>query len=108
MCIRDRNKQAGALAKKLGVKPEDNDTSRSLKKGASENTANLKKLSGAAFDKAYVDHEVAYHQAVLDAIDKVLVPSAQNPELKDLIVKAVSYTHLRAHETPEHLVCRLL
>ena len=22
--------------------------------------------------------------------------------------KAVSYTHLRAHETPEHLVCRLL
>src|SRR5678816_3813247 len=23
-------------------------------------------------------------------------------------VKAVSYTHLRAHETPEHLVCRLL
>ena len=81
------NKQAGALAKKLGVKPEDNDTSKSLKKGASENTANLKKLSGAAFDKAYVDHEVAYHQAVLDAIDKVLVPSAQNPELKDLIVK---------------------
>ena len=23
-------------------------------------------------------------------------------------VTAVSYTHLRAHETPEHLVCRLL
>src|SRR5678815_2828319 len=23
-------------------------------------------------------------------------------------LKAVSYTHLRAHETPEHLVCRLL
>ena len=80
------NKQAGALAKKLGVKPEDNDTSRSLKKGASENTANLKKLSGAAFDKAYVDHEVAYHEAVLDAIDKTLIPSAQNAELKSLLV----------------------
>jgi putative membrane protein len=49
--------------------------------------ANLKKLKGAAFDKAYVDHEVAYHEAVLDAIDKVLVPSAQNAELKGLIVK---------------------
>src|SRR5678816_463556 len=24
------------------------------------------------------------------------------------LLKAVSYTHLRAHETPEHLVCRLL
>jgi len=81
------NKQAGALAKKLGVKPEDNDTSKSLKKGATENVANLKKLKDGAFDKAYVDHEVAYHQAVLDAIDKVLIPSAQNQELKGLIVK---------------------
>ena len=81
------NKQAGALAKKLGVKPEDNDTSKSLKKGAQENVANLKKVSGAQFDKAYVDHEVAYHQAVLDAIDKTLIPSAQNAELKGLIEK---------------------
>ena len=81
------NKQAGALAKKLGVKPEDNDTSKSLKKGASENTASLKKLSGAAFDKAYVDHEVAYHQAVLDAVDKTLIPGAKNEELKALLVK---------------------
>eukprot|EP00658_Telonema_sp_P-2_P042558 TRINITY_DN30576_c0_g1_i1.p1 TRINITY_DN30576_c0_g1~~TRINITY_DN30576_c0_g1_i1.p1 ORF type:complete len:140 (+),score=45.30 TRINITY_DN30576_c0_g1_i1:155-574(+) len=27
---------------------------------------------------------------------------------RDYDVIAVSYTHLRAHETPEHLVCRLL
>ena len=81
------NKQAGALAKKLGVKPEDSPTSRSLKTGAAENTKNLKDLKNAAFDKAYVDHEVAYHQQVLDAIDKVLIPSAKNAELKDLIVK---------------------
>jgi putative membrane protein len=96
------NKQAGALAKKLGVKPEDNDTSKALKKGAQENTASLKKASGAAFDKAYVDHEVAYHQQVLDAIDKVLVPSAQNQELKDLLVKVrpAIATHL---EHAQHL-----
>src|SRR5690348_14198255 len=81
------NKQAGALATKLGVKPEDSDTSKSLKKGAQENMANLKKLKGAAFDKAYVDHEVAYHEQVLGAIDKVLIPSAQNAELKGLIEK---------------------
>jgi putative membrane protein len=81
------NKQAGALAKKLGVKPEESDTSRSLKSGAKENVAKLKKLKGADFDKAYVDHEVDYHQQVLDAIDKVLVPSAKNAELKDLITK---------------------
>jgi putative membrane protein len=81
------NKQAVALAKKLGVKPEDNDTSKALKKGASENVANLKKLKDGQFDKAYIDHEVAYHQQVLDAVDKVLIPSAQNQELKDLITK---------------------
>jgi putative membrane protein len=81
------NKQAGALAKKLGVTPEDSDTSKALKQGAADNVKNLKGLKGAQFDKAYVDHEVAYHQQVLDAIDKVLVPSAQNAELKGLIVK---------------------
>jgi putative membrane protein len=80
------NKQAGALAKKLGVKPAGSETQTSLKKGAQENISNLKKLKGAEFDKAYVDHEVAYHQAVLDAIDKTLIPSAQNAELKSLLV----------------------
>ena len=81
------NKQAVALAKKLKVKPAASDTQASLKKGASENMSNLKKLKGKQFDKAYIDHEVDYHQAVLDAIDKTLIPSAQNAELKGLIEK---------------------
>jgi putative membrane protein len=81
------NKQAGALVKKLGVKPEESDTSKSLKSAAGKNVANLKSLKGAAFDKAYVDNEVAYHQEVLDAIDKVLIPNSKNAELKDLITK---------------------
>jgi putative membrane protein len=91
------NKQAAALAKKLGVKPEDSDTSKSLKKEAGENMANLKKLKGASFDRAYVDHEVAYHEEVLGAIDKVLIPSAQNAELKGLIekVRPAIDTHLQ-------------
>jgi putative membrane protein len=81
------NKQAAALAKKLGVTPADSDTSKALKRAAADTTKKLKALKGAQFDKAYVDNEVAYHQQVLDAIDKVLVPSAQNAELKALIVK---------------------
>jgi putative membrane protein len=81
------NKQATELAGKLKVKPESNPTSESLKKGGDENIAKLKKLKGKEFDKEYVDHEVAYHQQVLDAMDKTLVPSAQNAELKDLLVK---------------------
>jgi len=81
------NKAATDLVTKLKVKPEDNATAQSLKKGGEENVAKLKTLKGAAFDKAYVDHEVDYHQQVIDAIDKTLIPSAQNAELKALLVK---------------------
>jgi putative membrane protein len=81
------NKSAVALATKLKVKPEDNPTSQALKAGGEKNIANLKTLKGAAFDKAYIDNEVAYHQQVLDAVDKTLIPSAQNAELKALIEK---------------------
>jgi putative membrane protein len=81
------NKSAKDLVTKLKVKPEDNPTAQSLKKGGQENVAHLKTLKGAAFDKAYIDHEVDYHQQVLDAIDKTLIPSAQNAELKALLVK---------------------
>ena len=65
----------------------NNPTSQSLKSGGESNLANLKTLKGAAFDKAYIDHEVAYHQQVLDAVDKTLIPGAKNEELKALLVK---------------------
>lgn len=81
------NKQAVDLATKLKVTPQENDTSRSLKAGGEKNLASLKSLKGAAFDKAYVDHEVTYHQSVLDALDKTLIPNASNAELKALLVK---------------------
>jgi putative membrane protein len=81
------NTQAVALVKKLNVTPEDNPTSQSLKSGGDENLKKLKGLKGVAFDKAYVGHEVAYHEQVLDAVDKVLIPSAKNEELKALLVK---------------------
>jgi putative membrane protein len=81
------NKQASELAAKLKVTPADNPTSQSLKAGGDKNVAALKSLSGAAFDKAYIDNEVAYHQAVLDAVDKTLIPGATNDELKALLVK---------------------
>jgi putative membrane protein len=81
------NKQATALVKKLKVTPEDNPTSRSLKAGGRENVKHLRTLKGAEFDKAYIDDEVTYHEQVLDAIDKTLIPNAKNEELKALIVK---------------------
>src|SRR5512144_667640 len=81
------NRQATELVKKLKVTPEDNATSKSLKSGGVENVKHLKSLAGEQFDKAYVDHEVAYHEQVIAAIDQTLVPNAKNEELKALIVK---------------------
>jgi putative membrane protein len=81
------NSSATELVQKLKVTPEDNPTAQSLKKGGDENVAKLKGLSGKDFDKAYVDHEVTYHQSVIDALDKTLIPSAKNAELKALMVK---------------------
>jgi putative membrane protein len=81
------NKQATELVTKLKVTPEDNPTSQQLKSGGDANLKNLKSLKGAAFDRAYIDHEVAYHQSVLDAVDKTLIPNAKNDELKALLVK---------------------
>ena len=68
------NKSATELVTKLKVTPQDNATSQSLKSDGDKNLAHLKTLKGAAFDKAYVDHEVAYHQQVIDALDKTLIP----------------------------------
>jgi putative membrane protein len=81
------NKSATDLAAKLKVTPQDNATSQSLKADGEKNLAHLRTLKGAAFDKAYIDHEVVYHQQVIDALDKTLIPGATNEELKALLVK---------------------
>ena len=79
------NDKALALVKRLDVTPEDNDTSKALVKQAGEKRDELTKLSGAAFDKAYVDNEVAYHKTVNDALKTTLIPSSENAELKGLL-----------------------
>lgn len=81
------NRAAVDLVHKLGVTPQENPTSQSLKQGGDDNLTKLKGLGGKNFDRAYIDHEVIYHESVLDALDKTLIPSAQNAELKALLVK---------------------
>ncbi|WFP74728.1 DUF4142 domain-containing protein [Mesorhizobium sp. WSM4906] len=79
------NKQALDLVKKLKVTPQDNATSQALVKAAKEERAKLAKLKGAAFDKAYIENEVAYHKQVDSALETLLIPSASNAELKSLL-----------------------
>ncbi len=78
-------KQAVALVTKLGVTPKDNAVSQSLMTQSKETLKKLNSVSKMDFDKTYIDNEVAYHEAVIGAVKNVLIPQAQNSELKDLL-----------------------
>ncbi|KQV30434.1 hypothetical protein ASC97_21595 [Rhizobium sp. Root1203] len=100
------NKQALALVKKLKVTPEDNSTSQSLSAAATEERKTLAALKGAAFDKAYVNNEVAYHKQVNGALETLLIPSAKNGELKDLLETGLKL--FQGHEQhAEHVAATL-
>ncbi len=79
------NKQASDLAKRVNLTPEDNEASKQLKSNGDAMRDTLKTRKGAEFDKAYIDNEVAYHEAVLSMIDNTLIPGAQNADLKSLL-----------------------
>ena len=86
--IRDHlavNNKVLALCDKLKVEPEGNDTSKTMYREASLKREELRALSGTAFDKAYADNEVAYHEAVNGALESTLIPAAQNAQLKSLL-----------------------
>lgn len=80
------NQAAVDLVTRLGVKPEHTDASRGLAANADKTRKSMRALTGSEFDKAYVDNEVAYHAAVLEVLDSTLIPSAQNAELKSMLV----------------------
>lgn len=96
------NDQALALVKKLGVTPEDNPTSQALSKAAADKLAELDKLDGAGFDKAYIANEVAFHKTVNSALSDVLIPAAQNAELKALLQQGL--TLFTEHEKHAEMV----
>jgi putative membrane protein len=100
------NDQALALVKKLGVTPQDNPTSQSLAEDAAAKLKTYARLTGAAFDKAYVVNEVAYHKTVNGALSTVLIPDAQNAELKSLLQTGLQL--FQEHQThAEHLASTL-
>ena len=100
------NDQALALVKKLGVTPQDNPTSAGLSSAAADELKKLAPLSGAAFDRAYVRNEVAYHRTVNGALRTVLIPDAHNGELKALLQTGLKlFTEHQMHA--EHLATTL-
>jgi putative membrane protein len=100
------NKQALDLVKRLNVTPQDNDTSKALSKQAADKLAEFGKPSGAAFDKAYVANEIAYHKTVNNALESQLIPSASNAELKSLLQTGLKI--FQGHEQhAEHVAANL-
>lgn len=81
--------QASALAERLGVTPLDNETSRSLTESAAAARERLADLDGEAFDLAYMENEVAYHDAVISAVEDTLIPNTSNQELEELLQAVV-------------------
>lgn len=80
------NEAATALVTRLKVTPVDNQISFDLRDDAETKRLTLRELEGAAFDSAYAANEVSYHTTVLGAIDGALIPSAQNAELRELLI----------------------
>ena len=76
------NQAALELVKKLGVTPKDNAFSQALIKNGEAKKAELRGLSGAAFDKAYAQNELAYHQVVVKTVAEQWIPTIQNAEFK--------------------------
>ena len=97
--IRDHtavNEKAAALAKKISLTPEASETSKSLESNGHKELATLKKMDGTEFDKAYVDNEVSYHEAVIGVLNSTLIPNAKNADLKALLEsgKPIFESHL--------------
>jgi putative membrane protein len=92
------NRQAVALVTRLHVAPAANPTSTALSGQAAANLRRLGGLRGAAFDRAYVENEVAYHRTVNGALRDTLIPSAQNAELKSLLQSGLAlFTEHQTH-----------
>ena len=83
------NKAATDLVTRLGVTPEPNPLSQQIRQEGEQNQSRLQGLTGAEFDRAYIDSEVNYHEALLDVINNMLIPAAQNAELKTLLQQTV-------------------
>jgi len=92
MLVRDHKvvqDSARKLAAKLNVAPVRVPADFPLKVAHEAAMKKLSALTGPAFDKAFLEHEVAYHKAVGDALNQSLLPAMKSPELKAYVTQVV-------------------
>ncbi len=100
------NDKALALLNKLGAAPEDNPTSQQLNTNAKAKRDEMAALSGKAFDRAYADNELAYHQFVNETVENAFIPAADNKEFKALL--GVALEVFQAHEGHAEMMVKSL
>lgn len=73
---------------------------KDLQQATQQSLDALAQLSGAAFDRAYMDHQVAMHRFVLNDLDTRLIPSTRDSELRSALqqVRETVANHLRMAE----------
>lgn len=74
-----------SLTKRIGIKAKSNDMAKGLKKDAKVNLADLKRIKGLDFDKAFIKMQISMHQGLLNDLDEKLIPAAQNSYLKEYL-----------------------
>jgi putative membrane protein len=89
------NKEIKEVTKKEKIRPRSNETSKDIKKDASSKWSDIKKMEGAAFDKAYIDQQVAMHQQLLQDLENIYIPAATNADFKDFLTKTKD--HVQQH-----------
>ncbi|MEM7303077.1 MAG: DUF4142 domain-containing protein [Pseudomonadota bacterium] len=107
--IRDHeavNEQALALLKKLGAEAKDNFLSQKLNRDGDAIIAKFSALSGAEFDRAYAENELAYHKAVNALVGEVFIPNIENPEVKALFEEGLKI--FKAHEAHAEMMVKAL
>jgi len=95
------------LAAKLGVTPTPPKDNQAAKDHAAAMTR-LRGLRGAEFDRAFLQHEAAFHKAVIDAVTSTLLPAIQNAELKALVTQVAPAfeAHMIAAQSLEKKLAR--
>jgi putative membrane protein len=74
-----------ALLRSKGMAPQPNEPARAAMNATQETLRRLNALSGAAFDQAYMAHQVDAHRWTLDSLDRSLIPAAHDDDLENML-----------------------
>ncbi|HEX8432200.1 MAG TPA: DUF4142 domain-containing protein [Longimicrobium sp.] len=77
------------LLQSKGLAPQDNAQSTQMKQMTQTELQRMSAMNGAAFDAAYMAHQVTAHDATLKALDGTLIPNATDPQMKAMLTDKV-------------------